>query len=122
MSKRILHNSITVCENKVNGMRDNRKPFAYGVPFNDGLKIIKANCKWIESVSFTNGCAMYNNYLRCCACGRRGAFVHEYFSDNARLYVPICPRCSNFIWPQGHKSKRYAKIYYNPIETNRRKF
>lgn len=117
--------NLIICETRTKGLRDNRFPFAYGHPYREGIKVVKANCMWVEHSSkdadYHFGVAKYMRYCQCCICDWSGVFMNEIVLEGVHYYIPICRKCQNFMWPARLPGRPCAKILYNGIETKRRR-
>ena len=94
-------------------------------PFRNGFMITHTSYMWVEKTmkeaEAKSDKVYYNKYGVCCICRWWGVHMHEAMIDNTHYYIPICRKCENFMWGT-YGNKPYAKIYFNPVETNRRKF
>jgi len=94
-------------------------------PFKDGYMIVSAGYVCVEDImrGVDVKCCDVRPYRfgRCCICGWTGVNTYKASHQNTLFYIPICRKCANFMWGI-YGNKPYARIYYNAVETNRRKF
>lgn len=94
-------------------------------PFKEGYMMLSSSYMCVEEImkdaDMKCSKARYFRFGQCCICGWRGVYTYEALYCNTYYYIPICRKCVNFMWGT-YGNKPYARIIYNPIETNRRKF
>ena len=100
----------------------------------DGTYIESASKRWLCGLLYKSGPIRYaqteQSTNHCCVCEKQTASVRLYKakSKSTVYFFLLCNDCKHIVTPK-RKLRRtlnhglpYARILYNPVETNRRKF